>query len=297
MSNTKEWQSVAITIKNAHPNFTTTKIAEMVGVSRETCRDFFKRYYSALAVDKSDEMFPQSSFANIDLEDEQYVEYDNSRILFISDMHIPYHHPNLLNFLQMLKDRYNPTRVICLGDETDKHALSFHDSDPDLMSAGDELRAALPVIAQIHEMFPVMDLVDSNHGSMIWRKAKHHGIPRHYIKSYNEVLGVGEGWKWHNDLVIDLPDGQQVYVHHGKTKDALKVSQSMGMSFVCGHFHEDFSIKYWANPNGLYFAMNSGCLIDDANYAFAYNNVNLHRPIVGTSLIIDSIPILEAMSL
>lgn len=56
----KEWQSVAITIKNAHPNFTTTKIAEMVDVSRETCRDFFKRYYSALAVDKSDEMFPQS---------------------------------------------------------------------------------------------------------------------------------------------------------------------------------------------------------------------------------------------
>jgi hypothetical protein len=109
----KEWQSVAITIKNAHPNFTTTKIAEIVGVSRETCRDFFKRYYSALAVDKSDEMFPQSQFTSMDLESEQCIKYDNSRILFISDMHIPYHHPNLLNFLQMLKDRYNPTRVIC----------------------------------------------------------------------------------------------------------------------------------------------------------------------------------------
>lgn len=286
----KEWMSVAVTIKNAHPNFTTTKIAEMVDVPRTTLRDFFSRYYSEMAVDKADEMFPQAPVV-------ADKEYDNSRILFISDMHIPYHHPNLLNFLQMLKDRYNPTRVICLGDETDKHALSFHDSDPDLMSAGDELRAALPVIAQIHKMFPVMDLVDSNHGSMVWRKAKHHGIPRHYIKSYNEVLGVGDGWEWHNDLVLDLPDGQQVYVHHGKTKDALKVSQSMGMSFVCGHFHEDFSVKYWANPNGLYFAMNSGCLIDDANYAFAYNNVNLHRPIVGTSLIIDGVPILEAMPL
>ena len=295
----KEWQSVAITIKNAHPNFTTTKIAEMVDVPRTTLRDFFSRYYSEMAVERSDEMFPQSPFVGRDgyIEDEEVTDHDNSRILFISDMHIPYHHPNLINFLQMLKDRYNPTRVICLGDETDKHALSFHDSDPDLMSAGDELRAALPVIAQIHEMFPVMDLVDSNHGSMVWRKAKHHGIPRHYIKSYNEVLGVGDGWKWHNDLVIDLPDGQQVYVHHGKTKDALKVSQSMGMSFVCGHFHEDFSVKYWANPNGLYFAMNSGCLIDDANYAFAYNNVNLHRPIIGTSLIVDGVPVLEAMPL
>ena len=207
------------------------------------------------------------------------------------------HHKDLISFLKMLKDRYNPTRVICLGDDLDKQALSFHDSDPDLMSAGDELKAALPVIAELHKLFPEMDLVDSNHGSMVWRKAKHHGIPRHYIKSYNEVLGVGEGWVWHNDLVLDLPNGQQVYVHHGKTKDALKVSQSMGMSFVCGHFHEDFSIKYWANPNGLYFAMNSGCLINDESYAFAYNNVNLNRPIIGTSLIIDGVPVLEAMPL
>ncbi len=294
----KEWQALSITIKNAHPTLSTTKIAEMVGVPRTTLRDFFSRYYSEMAVDKADEMFPQTPFKLAQFDPyEVEVEHDNSRILFLSDMHIPYHHPNLLNFLQMLKDRYNPTRVICLGDETDKHALSFHDSDPDLMSAGDELRAALPVIAALHEMFPVMDIIDSNHGSMIWRKSKHHGIPRQYIRSYNEVLGVGAGWKWHNDMVIDLPDGQQVYVHHGKTKDALKVSQSMGMSFVCGHFHEDFGIKYWANPNGLYFAMNSGCLIDDESYAFAYNNVNLHRPIIGTSLIIEGVPVLEAMPL
>lgn len=294
----KEWMHLAVTLKNNHPAMTTTKIAEMVGVSRETCRDFFKRYYSELAIDKADEMYPQLSFTNNASDEEKdFPEHDNSRILFLSDMHVPYHHPNLLNFLQMLKDRYNPTRVICLGDETDKHALSFHDSDPDLMSAGDELRAALPVIAQLHDMFPVMDLVDSNHGSMVWRKAKHHGIPRHYIKSYNEVLQVGDGWKWHNDLTLILPNNEQVYVHHGKTKDALKVSQSMGMNFVCGHFHEDFSIKYWANPNGLYFAMNSGCMIDPKSYAFAYNNVNLHRPIIGTSLIIDNVPILEAMPL
>lgn len=61
MSNTKEWQSVAITIKNAHPNFTTTKIAEMVGVPRTTLRDFFSRYYSEMAVDKVDEMYPEPS--------------------------------------------------------------------------------------------------------------------------------------------------------------------------------------------------------------------------------------------
>jgi len=284
-------------------------IARELDVAKSTVSDFLREYYKERekvdddvdAVKRVDEMYQQSPLVDFYVQEAVdgggEEEHINSRILFLSDMHIPYHHPNLLNFLQMLKERYNPTRVICLGDETDKHALSFHDSDPDLMSAGDELKAALSVIAKLHEMFPVMDLVDSNHGSMVWRKAKHFGIPRHYIRSYNEVLGVGAGWKWYNDLVIDLPDGQQVYIHHGKTKDALKVSQSMGMSFVCGHFHEDFCIKYWANPNGLYFAMNSGCLIDDASYAFAYNNVNLHRPIIGTSLIIEGVPVLEAMPL
>ncbi len=224
-------------------------------------------------------------------------KHDNSRILFISDMHIPYHHPDTIPFLLMLKDRYKPTRVICLGDELDKHALSFHDSDPDLMSAGDELRAALPVIAELHDIFPVMDLIDSNHGSMVFRKAKHHGIPRHYLKSYNDVLRVGDGWKWYHDLTIELPDGQKVFVHHGKSAEAIKTSQAMSMSHVCGHFHESFGVKYWANPNGLFFAMNSGCLIDDDSYAYSYNNTNLKRPIIGTSLLIDGIPVLEAMPL
>lgn len=261
------------------------EIAKVLDAPKSSVSDYLREYYK-----QKDE---------INIQDYEMVEDNslNARILFISDMHIPYHHPDTLDFLQGLKDKYNPTRVICLGDELDKHSLSFHDSDPDLMSAGDELRAALPVIKKLHEMFPVMDLVDSNHGSLVWRKAKHHGIPRHYIKSYNEVLEVGDGWKWHNDLVIDLPDGQQVYVHHGKTSEAVKTSQAMGMSFVCGHFHESFGVTYWANPNGLFFAMNSGCLIDDDSYAFSYNNVNLKRPIRGTSLIINGKPILEAMKL
>lgn len=264
-------------------------IARELKQARSTVSDFLREYHAVLDnVDEDGDLVVKKDHTSNE---------DNSRILFISDMHIPYHHRDTLQFLQSLKDRYNPTRVICLGDELDKHAMSFHDSDPDLMSAGDELRASLPVIQSLYEMFPKMDIIDSNHGSLVWRKAKHHGIPKHYIRSYNEVLGVGGGWKWHNDMVINLPDGQQVYVHHGKLKDALKVSQSMGMSFVCGHFHEDFGIKYWANPNGIYFAMNSGCLINDDSYAFSYNNVNIKRPIVGTSLIIDGVPILEVMPL
>lgn len=278
----EDWRIQAVALANTG-TMSWREIARTLGVAKSTLSDYLRSYVSVI----------QSSEDEDDVTD----EHDNTRILFISDMHIPYHHKNTIPFLKMLKERYNPTRVVCLGDELDKHALSFHDSDPDLMSAGDELRAALPVIAELHSIFPVMDLIDSNHGSMVFRKAKHHGIPRHYLKSYNDVLQVGEGWKWHHDLTLDLPDGQRVYVHHGKSAEAIKTSQAMSMSHVCGHFHESFGVKYWANPNGLFFAMNSGCLIDDDSYAYSYNNTNLKRPIIGTSLIIDGVPILEAMPL
>lgn len=224
-------------------------------------------------------------------------EFDNSRILVISDLHIPYNHQDSLEFLQHLAEKYNPTRVICLGDELDKHSLSFHPSDPDLSNAGDELQASLPVIKRLESMFPEMDILDSNHGSMIWRKAKHHGIPRHYIKGYNEVLGVGDGWQWHNDMTIKLPNGQYCYFHHGKTNNIIRLSQQMGMNCVQGHYHESFKIDYWGNATGLYWGMQAACLIDDESYAFSYNNVNIKRPIIGTGLIIDSLPVLEPMVL
>lgn len=222
---------------------------------------------------------------------------DNSRILLISDMHIPYHHKDTIVFLQYLKDKYEPTRVVCLGDELDKHSLSFHDSDPDLPSAGDELRLALPVVQQLKEMFPVMDILESNHGSLVYRKAHANGIPKQYLKSYNEVLGVDGNWKWHYDMVVDLPDGNKCYLHHGKSANVTKTSQTMSMCAVQGHYHEGFKIEYWGNPIALYWAMQAGCLIDDKSYAFNYNNVNLKRPIIGTGLIIDSQPILEPMVL
>jgi hypothetical protein len=142
-----------------------------------------------------------------------------------------------------------------------------------------------------------MDILESNHGSLVWRKAKTSGIPRHYIKSYNEVLCVDDGWKWWFDLTITLPNGQQTYFHHGKTSDVKQLSTAMGMNSVQGHYHEGFKIDYWGNPNGLYWGMQCGCLIDDNSLAFSYNNVNVKRPVIGTGLIIDSLPILEPMIL
>lgn len=274
---TEMWQRHAVFLAT-NSTLSRRQIAERLGKSKSTVSDYLR---SVL----------------VNAETKLKTEHDNSRILFISDMHIPYHNKRTLNFLQEMKDKYKPTRIVCLGDEVDNHALSFHDSDPDLFSAGHELSKALPIVAELKAMFPIMDLIDSNHGSLAYRRAKAHGIPRHYIKAYNAVLEVDSGWTWHDDLVIDLPDGQLVYVHHGKTAEAIKTAQLYGMSHVSGHYHEKFGVSYFSTPGKLLWGMNSGCLIDNNSLAFAYNRINPKRPIIGTSLIIDGVPVLEAMPL
>lgn len=298
--NTNNWKDEALRLAQ-ETNLSWRKIAKELGVAKSSCSDHLRECLKSSSKNVEQEttttgtLFKKQEMPNFTVECDS--KEDNSRILLISDMHIPYHHQNTLEFLKTLKDKYSPTRVICLGDEMDKHALSFHDSDPNLRSAGDELDAALPTIRQLKELFPKMDILESNHGSLIYRKAKHHGIPRQYLKSYNDVLEVGEGWKWHYELTITLPDGNMCYFHHGKSADVLKLSQQMGMCAVQGHYHNDLSVKYWANPKGLYWALQTGCLLDQESLAFSYNNVNIRRPLIGTALIIDSKPIVEPMCL
>lgn len=284
-----EWKHQAIELAKTGKSW--RKIAELLDVSKSTVSDYLRKEFSQVVMDN------RKSSDTYSVRKKDGPEHDNSRILLISDLHIPYHHQDAIPFLLYLKEKYNPTRVICLGDEVDGAALSFHDHDPDLPSAGDEIRQALPVIAELFKIFPQMDILESNHGSLIWRKAKVFGIPKHYIKSYNEVLGVDSGWKWSFDLTVDLPNGQKCYMHHGKTSNIIQLSQQMGSAAAQGHYHESFKIDYWGNSTGLYWGMQCGCLIDDNKLAFNYNNVNIKRPIIGTGLIINSLPVLEPMIL
>jgi hypothetical protein len=222
---------------------------------------------------------------------------DNSRILVIPDLHFPYAHIDCLNFLSAIKKKYKPTRIILLGDELDFHALSFHDKDPDLDSAGRELEKSLGYMETLIKMFPSADVMESNHGSMFYRKAKHHGMPRHLLKSYNEVLNAPKSWKWHKELIITLPNGGRCKFVHGVSANVLVASQSVGMSLVQGHHHSLFELRYWDNGDKFNFAATSGCLIDDQAYSFAYNKLQIKRPILGAMVILDSIPHLIPMTL
>lgn len=220
----------------------------------------------------------------------------NDSILILSDLHVPYQHPDAFAFLAALKKKYKPTRVVCIGDEVDKHAMSFHDSDPDLPSAGDELEWAIEQMEYLYDIFPKVDLVDSNHGSMVYRKGKHHGIPRKYLRDYGDVLEAPAGWKWHMDLTIKVGK-REIYFHHGISKNIIKVVKERGVCVVQGHFHTEFNIQYCGTPNHLLWGLQTGCLIDHHALAFAYDRTNLGRPVIGCGIIIDGLPHLLPMQL
>lgn len=224
------------------------------------------------------------------------AKHKAKNILVISDFHAPYNHPDAVDFLRACKKKFKPTDVVCIGDETDFHAMSFHDSNPDLPSAGEELKLAIKELKKLYKLFPKCTVVESNHGSMVLRKAVAKNFPQAVLKSYNDMLEAPKTWKWVDDVVIDTAMGP-VYFCHGKSGVAGGLAKLYGMSCVQGHYHEKADITYISTPEKLMFDAHTGCLADDNSLALQYNKINPKRPIVSILVIQDGIPQLIPMLL
>lgn len=220
----------------------------------------------------------------------------NDVVLCIGDLHAPYMHEDAVKFLISIKKKFKPTSVIFMGDEVDAHATSYHEHDPDLASAGDELKAAIKQLQPLYAAFPNAVVLESNHGSLVYRKALTAGIPSAVLKGYREILHAPKGWTWKYDHTISTELGD-VYFHHGKSGTQEKLSKNMAMSACQGHFHNKFYISYWSSPNGLYWDANAGCLVNNRSRAMAYGKNNLQKPIVGCMVIVNGIPQLIPMVL
>ena len=210
------------------------------------------------------------------------------RILFIPDTHAPYHHKDTRKFLTYLKKIFKPDIVIHLGDEVDNHGISFHDSVAELFSPGHELEQAIDGLqTDIHSIFPEVHLLDSNHGSLVYRKLKHHQIPISVLRPLPELYSTPK-WRWHKEIILKTKMGN-VYVCHGKSAIPGKLALAVGASSVQGHFHGKFRIEYFKFANGrMIFDMIGGCLVDPKSEAFAYAVNHIPKPILGACVIHES---------
>lgn len=215
-------------------------------------------------------------------------------ILVIGDLHSPAMHKDTVKFLKAIKAKFKPNRVILTGDEINFEAISYHEHNPDLPGAADELNQAIRALQPIYKLFPKADILESNHTSLMYRKLVTAGLPSVMMKSYREILKAPKGWNWHFDLIVKTPQGP-IYMHHGKTSSIEKLSKNMSMHAIQGHYHSKFYISYWANPNGLFFDANAGTFADHHHLAMAYAKNSIPKGIHGVIVIVDGVPQLIPM--
>jgi UDP-2,3-diacylglucosamine pyrophosphatase LpxH len=219
------------------------------------------------------------------------------RILLISDLHIPAHHNNSFNFIKKLVKDIKPTKVIIGGDEINNASFSFYDKHPEMPGVKEELALSIESLKQLAKIIPKADLLIGNHTELINRKMLSAGIPDRLLKSYHEYLETPKTWKYHNELCMVLPNGQECKAKHKISKNILRASQMNSISMIQFHYHTRSAIEYWSNGKENFFAMTCGCLIDDKNMAFQYNKKNINRPVLSCAAIIESIPHIIPMNI
>lgn len=233
-----------------------------------------------------------------DIGDTSFIPAIAERVLVIPDLHAPYQHPDTLRFLRAVKEQMQPDLVVSLGDELDYHAMSFHDSDPNLDSAGAELERGKKFLRKLHAEFPNVLVCHSNHGSMTYRRAKAHGIPVQLVRKYRDIVFPGldaRGWSWADSWKIKTPLGPVMFKH--QSSGILADAAHNGCNLVVGHSHGNFSVEYCASSAHLYYGCYSGCLVDKDSLAFAYGRLSKNKPIIGCTLILNGRPTLVPMVL
>ena len=206
------------------------------------------------------------------------------RVLAIGDLHAPFMHPDAVEFLKCAKEELKPNRIVFLGDETDQHALSQYQADPDGYSAGVEGQKAKEQLAPLYTMFPDARICESNHTERVYKKAFRAGIPSMYLRSYAEFLESPVGWQWQHKFVYDGVTYEHGEGVSGKTAAEKKMMANMGKT-VIGHIHAHAGTYYFNNGVEQIWGMNAGCLIDSTQYAFKYAKHSIPKPILGVGFV------------
>ena len=208
-----------------------------------------------------------------------------SKVLVIGDIHEPFCLDGYIKHCKNVYKEFNCNKVVFIGDIIDSHYSSFHSTDPDGMSAKDELNLSIKKLRKWHKAFPKATVIIGNHDRIVARKALANGISAKWIKEYKDVLEVPT-WNFKTDETID----NVLYVH-GEGATAFTKAKTLFQSVVAGHTHTKCYIEYMNNI----FGMQVGCGVDKDSYAMAYAK-NYAPPQIACGVVLDGkLPILIKM--
>ena len=95
----------------------------------------------------------------------------SNNVLVIGDLHAPFIKKGYLEHCKKIYKKYKCNKVVFIGDIIDNHYSSFHDTDPDGFSAGQELDRAIAMVQKWYKAFPKAFVCIGNHDAIICRKA------------------------------------------------------------------------------------------------------------------------------
>lgn len=210
-------------------------------------------------------------------------------VMAIPDLHTPYHHKDAFEFIRAANQKYTPSKIVCLGDEADQHAMSQYHSDPDNHSAGRELELAKSYLAELARTFPVMKICHSNHGDRFIKKATRAGLPRALLKRFTDIYESPIGWQWAEKWEID-----GVVYEHGEGVSGPDAARRKAMynhkPTVIGHIHAHAGVQYVNNGECQIWGANMGCLIDFPSLSFRYAKNYPFKPVLGLGIIDHGVP-------
>lgn len=212
------------------------------------------------------------------------------RILIIGDVHLPAEHPDYLAFVCAVRDDYGCDTHVQIGDLTDWQAASFHESDPTLPSAGDELEMMKHAAKDWVKEFPDLIITEGNHGKIPLRKIRSAGLPDGVLRDPQSLYGVPDSWVFEpNYAWCKLKCGMKVVFQHAfapsldSGKKALKSESVVG-----GHYHSTAGVVWSTDTSFRRFYLATGCGVDPEHPAMAYGKNGIRNIIaLGCGVIID----------
>lgn len=222
----------------------------------------------------------------------EYLNFNKDNILVIGDLHEPFCLEKYLDHCKKIQVKYKCGTTIFIGDLIDNHYSSYHETDPDGLSAGKELDKAINRLQRWYNAFPEAYVMIGNHDRIINRKATTSGLSKRWIRNLNEVLEV-KNWEFLEEIDIN-----NVNYNHGEGGTAKSRMKNEMQSLVQGHLHAQFYIEYIVSPTSRIFGMQVGCGVDRKSYAMSYGK-NFKKPIIGCGVVSgkEAIPSLHPMNL
>lgn len=192
------------------------------------------------------------------------------KILFLSDMHIPYCRVDLVKKAAEFNKTYKADLVLSSGDLFDNYALSKFVKNPRGDTSHFELLKSMPQVKEIRKYFPEMQILPGNHDTRVAKRIQEAGLSDLWLRDQLEIVGAPPTWKWTNKDHM-LFDG--VTYTHGFFGQPQKHCHFFNTPTAHGHLHARAEIQYFKREDHKLWNMAVGFLADKRALALSYGPV------------------------